>query len=542
VGVKRSVSFCIVVLAVLLFSAGRADAHARLLHTNPPAGSIVAQAPSQVMLYFSEAVQLVHDRLHVLGPDGKRADAGTPVANGAQVALPLQAGEPNGTYLVTYRIISADGHPVSGSFSFSIGAPSAIVPGVSGGVGAAVDPVVSVLAPVARYVGYIGLALLVGPVLCALRLWPRRLPAPRALIWTGVVLIVVGTVAGVYLQAPYTTGSSLAGTTWDDVKQVLNDSRYGFTAQVRIAFLVAAVPFLRRVLAAATDRTERALLGALAAGGALTWSFSGHPGTTPVPVLTIGADAVHVLAMAVWLGGLLTLFVYLLPRGNEQELGALLPVWSRWAGWTVAALVIAGSIQAFIEIGTLSALLHTRYGQLVLIKIALLAVIVGVAWFSRRFALSARGEGVARPLRRLVLTEVIFIAVVLAVTTMLVQTTPAKTATAIPNEASGPPSVTLTSRYYRLQVDLEPGKVGENSLHMYAFTPDGKPITILEWKVTAALPSKDIPPTDANVLTISSDHAVAELALPISGVWQLRYTLRISEIDEDTVTQMVQIS
>ncbi|GIG57013.1 transport integral membrane protein [Longispora fulva] len=533
---RKSALFIIALMAGLLLPAAPASAHAGLQRTDPPSGSIVAQAPRQVTLYFTEAVTPVPGQLRIIGPDGKRADRGEPSVGGSQVSIPLREGAGRGTYLVSYRIISDDSHPVSGGFAFSIEAPSTTAPGVLGGSGAEVDPVVSALLPISRYLGYVGLLLVVGPVLLMIGLWPTRLSRPGKLVWTGVGLLAGGTVLALYLQAPYVTGGALFGASGADLREVLS-SRFGFTGLARLAVLAAAVPLLRRVLAAKNTKSDQIILGVLGTVAALTWPLAGHPSASPAPPLTVAVDLVHLVAMAVWLGGLVGLALHLLPRGTDGELRALMPVWSRWAGWAVTALVVAGVAQALIEVGTLPALFNTRYGQLLIVKAVLLAGVLGMASVARRKVLTGEPK-----VRRMVFGELAVTAVILAVTAFLVQQTPARTEAALPSASANLPfSATMNNSLFKLQVELDPAAVGNNTMHMYAFTPDGKPIKVLEWQVTVAMPSRDIAPIEVAVLQLTDDHAVGELTLPTPGTWELRFTLRVSDIDQATVSQTVQI-
>src|SRR5688572_6896146 len=121
----------LVVLAGLLLgffgaflAAAPASAHAALVNSDPGNGTIVPDAPNKVTLTFSESVQLLSDKLRVIGPDGERVDQGEPSVAGTQVTIPVRSGGPRGTYLVSYRVISADSHPVAGTITYSVGAAS----------------------------------------------------------------------------------------------------------------------------------------------------------------------------------------------------------------------------------------------------------------------------------------------------------------------------------------------------------------------------------------------------------------------------------
>jgi copper transport protein len=260
--------------------------------------------------------------------------------------------------------------------------------------------------------------------------------------------------------------------------------------------------------------------------------------------VTALADVAHLGAMSLWLGGLVTLFAYLLRQASTRELTAILPVWSRWAERAVAVLVLAGTVQALVEVGTLRGLFGTSYGRLVLVKIGLLVAIVAVASYSRRLA-RVPDPGTVKVsrgrLRRTVVVELAIAVVVLGVAAGLAQTTPARTATASAPVQPDFFTTTLNSPLYSLQLDVDPARTGDNSIHLTATTPQGAPAKVLEWRVTAALPAQGIEPVTVPVLKITDDHAVGQARFPTPGAWELRFTLRTSEIDEATVTVTVQV-
>jgi len=292
---------------------------------------------------------------------------------------------------------------------------------------------------------------------------------------------------------------------------------------------------------------------------------------SPAPAVSLVADAAHLAAMGVWLGGLVVLVGVLLRKANARELGAILPVWSSWAMMAVIVLALTGTAQAIIEIASPGRLFDTTYGRLVLVKVGLLAVVLAVAWYSRRLvqaparrALVAAGAGSAaeeieadddvedddfldedppeppvKPLRRSILAELAITGVVLAVAAALVQTPPARSAT--PTGVAQPYSVTMGSDLYRLRMDLDPATVGGNSMHLYAYDLNGQPQAVVEWRATAAPVDGGIDPLDIPMLPITADHAVAEPTFPSAGVWELKFTLRLSETDQATVTQRVTI-
>jgi copper transport protein len=529
---------------VLLGPAAPASAHAALVATDPGNGTIVPDAPNKVTLTFSESVQLLPGKIQVLAPDGSRADQGEPTSDGATVTVPLRSGGGRGTYLVSYRVLSADSHPVGGSISYSVGAASA--PPTSSVDDTAVDPVVRALIPVGKYLGYAGLALLVGPALVLALLWPHRLSrgGPARLIWTGVGLVGFSTLLALWLQAPYSIGTGLFDVRVGDVRDVLG-STFGAVMLVRLGVLCASALLLRPLLrgSGGESKADLALLGVLGVAALATWPLTGHPTASPVAGVSVVVDVIHLGAMAVWLGGLIMLAAFLLPRANERELGAILPIWSRWAATAVTALILAGVVQALIEVSSLDGLFSSTYGRLILIKVGLAACVLGVAAVSRRIVRARTAEAAPRGLRRVVLVELGIIAVVLGVTSALVQIAPPRTAEAAGTATtSSTVSQTLTSSTMALQVDIFPATVGNNSIHLYAYTPDNKPLTVVEWTGTAALPAKGIEPIQVPLLRITDFHAVGDIALPAAGDWTFKFTMRTSDIDETTLTMTAKVS
>jgi len=149
-----------------------------------------------------------------------------------------------------------------------------------------------------------------------------------------------------------------------------------------------------------------------------------------------------------------------------------------------------------------------------------------------------------RGLRRLVGVELAITAVVLGVTAALVQIAPPRTAEAAStgNNTTSTVSQTLTSSTMAMQVDIFPATVGNNSIHLYAYTPDNKPLTVVEWTGTAALPAKGIEPISIPLLRITDFHAVGDIALPQAGQWTFKFTARTSDVDEQTLTMTANIS
>jgi copper transport protein len=147
-------------------------------------------------------------------------------------------------------------------------------------------------------------------------------------------------------------------------------------------------------------------------------------------------------------------------------------------------------------------------------------------------------------LRRPVFVELGIAAVVLGVAAALVQVSPPRTAEAAQTAATSTTTVsqTLTNSTTSLQVDVFPATVGNNSIHLYAYTPDNKPLPVVEWTATAALPAKGIEPIQVPLLRITDFHAIGDIALPQAGDWTFKFTLRTSDIDQSTLSMTAKIS
>ncbi|MBT2490466.1 copper resistance protein CopC/CopD [Streptomyces sp. ISL-96] len=391
-------------LGTLLAGAAPASAHAALTGSDPKDGAVVATAPKHITLTFSEKIALGNDSIRVLEPSGKRSDTGEvrDMSSGSivQYGVPLHPGLPDGTYTVAWQAVSADSHPISGAFTFSIGAPSkttVALPEETAGGG-----LVGALYGIARYTSYAGFILLVGGGAFVLACWQRgagERPLQR-LVVQGWITLTASTLAMLLLRAPYTGSGKLADAfDLSGLKAVL-ETKTGASLVSRLLLLGAAALFVAVLFGAYAKRDtplneeevkEKKDLtfglalggGVMAAGIAATWALSEHASTGLQPAVAMPVDVLHLLAVATWLGGLAALLVALY-RVPAIESGAVRN-FSRVAFASVAVLAATGTYQSWRQVGSWPALTGTAYGQLLLVKIALVALLVGIAWISRRW-------------------------------------------------------------------------------------------------------------------------------------------------------------
>ncbi|MFE1249125.1 copper resistance CopC/CopD family protein [Streptomyces sp. NPDC058735] len=396
--VRTLVLLLLAAVCALLAGAGPASAHAAVTGSDPGQGAVVDEAPARITLTFSEQVALSGDSLRVLDPDGERADTGEPSGTGGTTyAVRLKPGLADGTYTVAYQVVSADSHPVSGAYTFSVGAPSKTSVTVSGQ--GADDGLVGWLYGFGRYMSYGGFIVLVGGAAFVLACWRRGSgvrPVQRFVV-SGWLALTAATLALLLLRGSF-TGSGKVADVFDPglLGQVLQ-TKTGAALVSRLLLLAAAALFVA-VLFGAYDKREdpeekRDLTFGLAIGGvvvaaglAASWAMSEHASVGLQAGIAMPVDVLHLLAVAFWLGGLGALLValYRAPADTPVDSSAVRR-FSRLAFGSVLVLIATGTYQSWRQLGSWSAFTGTRYGQLLLAKIALVAVLVGVAWISRRW-------------------------------------------------------------------------------------------------------------------------------------------------------------
>ncbi|MCH5672678.1 copper resistance CopC/CopD family protein [Streptomyces gilvus] len=383
------------VAGALLAGAGPASAHAALNGSDPAQGVVVDKAPTEVALTFSEKVATNSDSLRVLDPKGKRVDTAKPSnISGTTYAVPLHSGLADGTYTVSWQVVSADSHPVSGAFTFSIGSPSktsvkAVGQEVGGGV-------VGWLYGFGRYMSYAGFIVMVGGAAFVIGCWQRGSgvrPLQR-LVVSGWLSLTAATLLLLLLRGSYTSTGKV-GDIFDLglLGQVLQ-TKSGAALVSRLLLLAAAALFIA-VLFGAYDKREdgekRDLTFGLAIGGvvvsaglAASWAMAEHASTGLQPGIAMPVDVIHLLAVAAWLGGLTALLVALYLSRTPIEAAAVRR-FSTVAFGSVLAVVATGVYQSWRQLGSWSAFTDTAYGQLLLVKIGLVALLVGIASISRRW-------------------------------------------------------------------------------------------------------------------------------------------------------------
>ncbi|MGW5048641.1 copper resistance CopC/CopD family protein [Streptomyces griseoluteus] len=403
---RTLVLLLLAVTGALFAGAAPASAHAALTGSDPAQGVVVDRAPTQISLTFSEQVAMGDNSLRVLDPNGKPVQSGKPAnVSGTTYAVRLHAGLADGTYTVAYQVVSADSHPVAGAYTFSIGAPSRTVVSDTG-AGAGGGPV-GWLYAVGRYLSYAGYIVLAGGAAFVLACWRQGagVRALQRLVVGGWLTLTAATLGLLLLRGSYTSSGKLGDVLDLDLLGQVLQTKTGAALVSRLLLLAAAALFVAVLFGAYARReeeegadedaaAERRDLGfGLAIGGvvvgaglAASWAMAEHASTGLQPGIAMPVDIVHLLAVACWFGGLTALLVALYRAPADTPLGTgAVRRFSRLAFGSVLALVATGVYQSWRQLGSWSAFTDTRYGQLLLIKLGLVAVMVGLAWISRRW-------------------------------------------------------------------------------------------------------------------------------------------------------------
>ncbi|MFE0473445.1 copper resistance protein CopC [Streptomyces sp. NPDC058947] len=397
------------VLVLLLGGAAPAPAHSALRGTDPEDGSVVPRAPRHLTLTFTESVGLLDDSFRVFGPDQRRVRTGEPThADGRSdtARIRLTGKLAQGTYAVAWRVVSADSHPVSGAFTFSVGKRSATTVQVD--TGPEEDPLTDGLYDLARYLAYLAAALLVGTAAFVSLCRPDgTAPLRRPLVvawWT----LLGATAVLLLLRAPYESGAGpLAAFDTAALDRTLS-SRPGRALLARLVILLLIAAFLVR-LSRGRDHHRPAVRAsgtALAVALALTWAVAEHASAGIQVPLAMASSVLHLLATGVWLGGLVALLLTL-RRASVDGLSEVVPRFSRVAFTSVAVLAVTGLYQSWRGLGSLSALTGTSYGRLLLAKLAAVSLLLLAAGHARRWtariaaptAPAARTAAAAAPAR-----------------------------------------------------------------------------------------------------------------------------------------------
>jgi copper transport protein len=555
---RRRVLIASAIVLVALAGAPGAFAHAVLQESSPANDSVVRRSPPAVSLRFSEAVETAFGSIRIYNCTGERVDSGKVTKpDPRSVSLAVDRQLPRGSYTVTWRVISADAHPVAGAFVFHVGAADR-----SGSCeqvfGKGTPDEVDALFKFARALDFALILLVVGgagALVLVLRSAAAELGARLYRILAGLALglVVIGALC-IVLQGAIAGGFGLSEAfRWNTVDSVLQ-THFGkaFLVQIALAAVVAPLAFI-------AGQARSAALGVLTIVPALcllpTLSAAGHARTSGA--FAILADVVHLAAASTWVGGLgFTVLALLLAGGDRWPLATrAVPRFSILAVASVVMLVAAGSLRGSQELvpsgigfrqwprTVWEGLWHTTYGQLLVAKVALVLPLLGLAAYNNRYAVPRLRKQIAsvaeqRRFLKAAGAELAIMAAIVGVTAVLVTEPPAK------SSVKPPKFISLIAPVGELEVNftVEPARTGPNVIHLYFFTQQGVPANVAEAKLTASLPRDNVGPLRIPLQKIVPSHyTISGANFPFPGDWQVMIEARRGEFEALTQTVSIRI-
>ncbi|MBM4198614.1 MAG: hypothetical protein FJ198_02840 [Gammaproteobacteria bacterium] len=491
--------FSLLLVGALATSLPQGFAHAVLLDSSPKPGEMLMQSPPEVVANFNEGVGPIFFK--VLDVKGQPVgDPGEIRLDGTKMILPLGASLPNGTYVLTYRVISADTHPVGATFGFSIGEP---MKSVDATADAGSRSIWSLAVAVNRWILYAGMLWVAGTAIFLLLLGvdgALRDEARQTARWASVLTALSYVLAVGFGGADMQLGGGNAlwqAATW----------RSGVDSTLASSAVFGLVAML--LLYAGFAAGERRRDGLLIAGVVLaigSFLVTGHAATAPPAWLMAPVVGAHLLATAFWIGAFRPLLssTRLLTASDS---GALLQRFSTFAVPAVVVVLVSGTAISLKQLGSPTKLFDNDYGTVLLAKIIVVFVIIVIAAYNKinltPKLIANDAAGVAK-IRRTITLELMLYFIVLAAASALTVTTPPRALVATGEAGAAEAKMAMISGglvkrtlknavAYSAEIELSPAKVGENMLMVTLKDPAGVIVDgAIALEVTVALESAGI--------------------------------------------------
>ncbi|MEJ6513123.1 MAG: copper resistance protein CopC [Acidimicrobiia bacterium] len=505
-------AFVVVALLTVLAPAQIASAHAILLTSEPAPSAVLDQSPIEISLFFNEFIDTVFGEIRILDSSGNVIESVKPVrdvANEAIVRAPISTLE-EGTYVVVWRVASADSHPVQGSFAFQIGNTSSDVSAISKYQELERHGLAS-LFNVIRWVTYLGVVLLIGGIglLQAVRT-DRLSPRSTLALMGGWVFAALGTLEGLIAYGPHISGLKIYEAV--DLSLLLETltTQYGKMQLARLVLLGIIGALIAVIKFRGTWWWKFGAWASLV-GVTLTLSMAGHPVATNPVALSVGLDMLHMLAVSLWVGPLL-IIVYdrnMWLATDESTSAPSLRWFSRTAGFAVPVIVVTGVIQAWLILDGFGQILESRYGRTLIVKVCLVVVLIALGAVSR-VAMQRKQSG---SLRQSMGIEVLFGLIILALTSTLV---------AMPPKGElepAPLSSTIFQGQMIVELSLTSARVGQSEVHVVVARADGTFVQIEAATARMSMPSRNIPNGPIVLKETGPNHFSGVTEFAYSGEW-----------------------
>ncbi len=531
-------------------------AHAVLLETSPGADAVAA-APERVTLTFNEPVRIVFAR--ILDASGKEIVPARPARSvDHRVEIDLPSGIADGGYIVSWRVISEDSHPIGGSFRFAVGAfPENWLADAPTDTSGWWDWLWRSATVLSRTVFLMALLSAAGGIcfLVAFRAHVRMDGEGQDYRRAAAFAFLSALAAAAYI--PVQGGLILGVAPGDalnlDLWRTGVRSSLGASALISGSAMAAAgIGLLSGMFLSGGRKRLPAVLLVIAAAAVGALAFAGHAATASPRTVTAPAVAIHAGLAAAWLGALWPLLAAA-GRLPAQELAALLARFSRMAVAAVAVLLAAGVVIAWVQVESLPALVETDYGRFLLIKLGFVALVLLAAVENKRRltpALARGDEGARGRLARNIRLEIAGLSAAILVTAALGQNTPPRALADMHalhqgghvhghvhdiSRAVGPGKIVTEATDHagrRAVIEIAPGQPGNNVVRVRFFQRNGSPLIPLETRIETALPEFGIEPLGR---LMEQDGEIARLSgsdLILSGTWSMRIDALVTDFDK----------
>lgn len=507
-------------LLVALCCATGALAHASLVSAEPADGSVLSESPKAIKLRFNESVAPAVAVL--IDAAGKAHDVSMrAVDQSVVIALPEKL--PHGTQVLSYRVVSQDGHPVAGSLVFSIGAVTGTAAANAGSISVALASLIWL----ARIGVYLGLFVGVGGVFFAA--WISFGPYGAKTILGSLAIGAGCAVASLGLQGLDLLNLPLAAlVTLAPWKAALGTS-LGPSLLIGLAAIsVARFAWQSPTMTMAWVLTALAMIGV-----GFSLASSGHAATAPPEWLTPTLVFVHGIAVAYWVGALAPLVV--MARRRHSDLPRVLRQFSAVAVPLVGLLVLTGLVLAIIQLESFRALIDTWYGIILLVKLVLVVLLLALAALNRFFltpAVVLDGEN-TQTLGGSVFLEFLLVVFIFIAVAGWRFTTPPR---ALADSAAAPLAVHIHTETAMFQVLISPGKVGSDDFVLQLMTGDGSQLVAKEATLTLSLPARGIEPIERNAALGPDGYwHVRGVPLPQPGRWHMQIDALVTDFEKVTL-------
>ena len=521
----RLVLFVIALIACAA-ATQMASAHAVLVETVPADQAILNQPPEQIALSFSEAVTPV--ALHMIGPGATQVALPAAAVDGT-VRAALPRGLAAGSYLVSWRVISADAHPIGGAFAFSIGTGAG--PAVAAAHGAVRREAWWQLAVIAnRALGDAALMFAAGGALCMVFVFGGIVPRPvRTGLTLGAAVAVLSAVASVPLARGWIAAAPVEALLEPWLWAVEPASALHRRVAITGLGLLLTVVGLR--LAHRRAGAVVVVLGALVACAGV--ALSGHVAAVVPAWPAQAALMLHAATAAFWLGSLWPLWRAM----RDAPAGAALAHLRRFSAIAVPAvglLLLAGVGVTLTRIDDASALVATNYGRILLVKVAFVALMVALALRNRNVTKHrAADTRVATELTRNIRLELGCAGAVLLLTAVLGHTAPDSGRVREQHDhATAGETIVVENGGITLHLAVAPARVGVNRIVATLVDSSGRAVAPRAVTIELSLPAERIEPLVRAPRAEQGAFILDAVDLPLAGRWHVRVDVLISDFDK----------